>query len=204
MLNIKFTFSLFILSIFIIEFNSISKAQEISYLHSGTYNFSGSIDFTLTTETLPGNVSYTEKFINCSPAGSYFILDMLAVGLGINYNYNGKYNPSTSGFNYYDVSLEYGPIIKYYFMDEKFAPYIEARYAVDIFKLVGNDKKYGYTASIGFGMNYFITKNFSLEPYIKYQYRIKEYLVFGETTPGQTYLIDKNILYGFGVDYFIN
>ena len=204
MLNIKFTLKLFILFVFIIEFNGSSKAQEKSYLHSGTYNFSGSIDFTSTTETLPGNVSYNEKFINCSPAGSYFVIDKLSIGLGVTYNYIGKPYFSAAGLNYYDVSLEYGPIIKYYFMDEKVAPYIEARYAVDIFNLVGYDKKYGYTASIGFGMNYFITKNFSLEPYIKYQYRIKEYLVFGETTPGQTYLIDKNILYGFGVDYFIN
>ncbi len=204
MLNIKFTLKLFILFVFIIEFNGSSKAQAISYLHSGTYNFSGSIDFTLTTETLPGDVNYTEKFINCSPAGSYFIIDRLSIGLGIDYNYAEKHGIYADDYNYYDASIAFGPLVRYYFIDDRLAPFAEIAYTHDIFSLSQNTKYLGYSASIGLGMNYFATKSFSIEPYIDYQYKTRLYYVASPQFPIYGYLTDQNILYGLRVNYFIN
>ncbi len=107
---LKFNFSKCLLILFILPCCIKSYSQEISYLHSGTYNFSGSFDFTSTTESLPENGSYNEKFINCSPAGSYFIIDRLSIGLGIDYNYTEKHGIFADDYNYYDASIAFGLI----------------------------------------------------------------------------------------------
>ncbi|MEJ2618367.1 MAG: hypothetical protein P8Z35_25655, partial [Ignavibacteriaceae bacterium] len=117
-------------------------------------------------------------------------------------DYNTENN--TQHMHIGDLSL--GPLVRYYFLNNKIAPFIEAYYTHDIYKLHGDNTNYlGYNIGIGFGMNYFVTSFFALEPYISYQYSLGKFWDYEDMHAFEPkYYHAETTDIGIRLNYFIN
>ena len=103
--------------------------------------------------------------------------------------------------------MRIGPLFRYYFIDDRFAPFIELEYSHDIYNLPSdrNVDYLGYSIGFGIGLNYFMTKYFALEPYINYQYSLNKYWDYNydEIPTGSYYYHIEATSIGFRLNYFI-
>lgn len=185
-------------------FTSNLNAQ--SYLSSGKYTLSGSISYSSQDTYYPNGLSSNAKFISISPTGSFFVVDRFSVGLQLSYNYE-DYNTEYFSQHIYVANLALGPILRYYFIDNQIAPFIEAEYSHAIINLPGdrNTNYLGYRADMGFGINYFITTYFALESYIDYQYSLNKYWNYIDMHAFEPeYYHTETIGVGIRLNYIIN
>ena len=176
-----------------------------SYISSGKYTLSGSLSYSSQDTYYPRGLSSNAKFISVSPTVSYFAVNRFSVGLQLSYNYedyNTEYNPE----HIYIGKLSLGPLLRYYFIDNKIAPFIEAEYTHDIYNLSGDNNNYlGYNIGIGFGLNYFITTYFALEPYLTYQYSLNKFWDYPDMHAFEPEYYHTEIIgIGIRLNYIIN
>ena len=160
-----------------------------SPLDKGVYSLGGSISYR-NVDSNGGNNSNMFQFI---PSGRYFILDNIAVGGSL------TYEDSSGDFDIKSYGI--GPNLRFYLPNETANPFFEAGYSYlktefDGLAISSNTTTHDY--SIGLGLDYFISKNVSIEPIIKYSWRDYKY--------NDDYGIDgdtKTLYVGIGISLFI-
>ena len=144
---------------FAISFNSNLFAQEA--LKKGVYSLSGSITFTNSTnESEYGETKNLSFFM--VPALTYFLVDNLSTGINLSYVYSEL---SIRNNKFINRSISFGPVMRYYFTNEKIIPFLEASYRYSN-SLIGNEDMNSF--SFAGGINYFLSKSVAIEPYIEY------------------------------------
>ena len=187
-----------------ILFTSNLNAQ--SYLSSGKYTISGSISYSSQDTYYENGLSSVAKYISISPTGSFFVVNRFSVGLQLSYNYQ-DYNMEYSTQHIYVANFALGPMLRYYFIDNQIAPFIEAEYSHVIVDLPGDriTKYLGYEAGLGFGINYFFTSFFALETYADYEYSLNKYWNYRNMHAFEPeYYHTETIAIGIRLNYFIN
>ena len=103
----------------------------------------------------------------------------------------------TSGDLQHDKTYGIGPNIRYYLHYEQANPFLEAGFSYLKSEFGSNFKTTAKEYSIGAGLDFFISKNVSIEPVIKYSWRdYKDHYL--------QYERDENTLYvGVGINIFI-
>ncbi len=161
-----------------VPFISITSYSQ-SYFPSGLINVSGgaSISYSKSEQEIIGDIKTLE--IKFAPAVSYFIIDKLSIGLEVSYNYYEKRIDPTLSFQDFEMFLGFGPVVKYYFLDNNISPFIKIGYSHDIFNITDSyfhRRKYfpGYSVVAGAGFNYFLTDDLALETSLDYSYSLKK------------------------------
>jgi len=104
----------------------------------------------------------TEQIIQVEPGFSYFYFDNISFGFMLSYYYQKTENESYD-FSMSNDQISIGPLIKYYFGEDRFRPFI----LTDYLFLTGDDFD-GGELDIGGGILYHVTGNFGLSLQIKY------------------------------------
>ena len=155
-------FSLFIFSLL---FTHISFSQEA--LKKGVYNLSGNILYSYSSQTYPGG-SWDEFGFSIAPGINYFIMDNLMLGGNVSFYYEeieSSYNNNTIITKGINRRYGIGPTLRYYFSLPNISPFIGVE--ADYWKLVGSDAD-GKSFTGMIGINYFISNNAAIEPYLAY------------------------------------
>lgn len=173
----KFVFLFFI--VLLISNNSYTQ----SYFYSGLFNVSGeaTISYSNSEQEYIGKITQTE--IKFAPAGSYFIIDKLSIGIELSYNYFEKKSDGPVDIKDIEMFLGFGPVIKYYFLDNNLSPFVKAGYSHNIFNITDSYFKTrksfpGFSTAIGVGVNYFITNSLALESSLDYVYSQKQIEIY--------------------------
>jgi opacity protein-like surface antigen len=148
------------LQFFISRKNSSSATDEEVYISKGQWLIGGSGNISLgTVDELDFNQ------FSIAPMGGYFVGNKIAVGLSTGYNY---YRSSSQSFFVL-------PFARYYFTQNKLAPFAEVGYGGSWARFEYSDttgdvveKISGTGYRIGAGLNYFISKNIALEGNLRY------------------------------------
>ncbi|MEW6652010.1 MAG: hypothetical protein AB1394_00925 [Bacteroidota bacterium] len=119
----KWFFAILFVSIL---FNSNLFGQEA--LKIGIYSLSGSIAFTNST-----NQSKYEEIkamdIYLSPSLTYFFVDNLSAGINLSYGYHElTFKDKLREVKYIMRPFSIGALVRYYFSNAKFIPFVEAGY----------------------------------------------------------------------------
>lgn len=192
------------LIVLLISNNSYSQ----SYFPSGLFNVSGdaTISYSKSEQEYIGNITQTE--IKFAPASSYFIIDKLSIGLELSYNYFEKKSGEPLDLQDIEMFLGFGPIIKYYFLDNNLSPFVKGGYSHNIFNITDsyfkNRKSFtGFSAVIGAGLNYFITNNLSLETSLDYVFSQKQIEIYETNSSVFLNSNKKTIKLSLGFLYFL-
>ncbi|MCH7731062.1 MAG: hypothetical protein IIB44_00895 [Candidatus Marinimicrobia bacterium] len=152
-----------------------------SFINKGTISISGEMSYKkIDTKQ---SKSVVTKF-SISPGISYFILPSIAIGIKYIYRIDQYDYPESYPSDSKDVIIinELSPEIRYYFTQNKLAPFS----LISFTKYFFNTKKYidsdiydlnkisSNTITIGIGVDYFLTKQIAIEPRITYSFS-KEY-----------------------------
>ncbi len=178
-MNTRYLFLLILIS------SSVSFTQ--TYLSSGLFNVSGSAAFSYSKSEQSYLGDITEKEIKIAPAVSYFLINKLSISVELAYNYYEK-NFDTEIINSeIEMFISFGPVIKYYLLDNNISPFIKAGYLHNIYNITdyysNNRKSFpGFSAEIGIGLNYFITNNFAVEPSLNYVFSQKQIEIYAENS----------------------
>ena len=110
---------------------------------------------------------YNYKTINLDPNFGYFIKDNLVIGI--------KTPLSLNGYNSDNFSFEFGinAFSRYYFAKtEKTSLFGSANYGIKNYQKEGYSSYYinEYSAGVGLGFTYFLTKSIGFETELKYDY----------------------------------
>jgi outer membrane protein W len=150
-----------------------------SYFQSGLFNISGeaSLSFSTSEQEYLGDITRNE--IKFAPTVSYFLLDRFSIGLEFSYNYSEKSSGDPVHLRNIGMYLGFGPVIKYYFLNNIVSPFIKAGFSQNIFNITDSysqDRKSfpGYSAVIGVGLNYFCTNNLAIDTSLDYVYSQKQ------------------------------
>lgn len=199
-MNKRFLFLLILIN------SSVSFTQ--SYLSSGLFNVSGSASFSYSEseQLYLGNI--TEKEIQFAPAISYFFIDKISVSVELAYNYYEKTFDREIVNSEIEMFISFGTVIKYYLLNNYISPFIKAGYFHNIFNITdyysNNRKSFpGFSAEIGIGINYFVTKSFAVESSLDYVFSQKQIEIFMENTSTFIYSNKKNIKLIIGLLYFL-
>jgi len=196
-----------ILLLFIMLFTlNTSFAQ--SYLSSGLFNISGSatLSYSKSEQSYLGDI--TEKEIQIAPAISYFFIDKLSVSIELAYNYYEKKYDTENFDPEIEMFIGFGPVIKYYLLDNNISPFIKAGYLHNIYNITDsyshNRKSFpGFNAIIGIGLNYFITHGFAVESSLDYVFSQKQIEIDAENSSTFVDSNKKAIKLNFGLLYFL-
>ena len=154
-----------------------------SNLKKSAYNFGGGISFSFSDTDDLDDESTTQDIL-ISPSATYFFSDNISAGLGLQLEYreNATRNIKRDSVLSKSVNkiLNVGPTARYYFHTHNFAPFVELSLGYTTFLKADN---HGIAASLGTGINYFITQNVAFEPHVIYtlskffspSYRINRY-----------------------------
>jgi hypothetical protein len=170
----------YLLIIFLLVNTSVLFTQ--SYLNSGKFNIAGSASLSYSNYNPPYYVDVTEKQISISPSTSYFLINRLSVGLEFGYNYYEKSLDSGNNIEDIDMYLTFGPVVKYYFLDNNISPFIKIGYFHSFYNMKESfyhtRKSFpGFSVKLGMGLNYFLTNSFSIETSLDYVYSEREYAI---------------------------
>lgn len=111
------------------------------------------------------HASFNNIEYSIDPRAGYFLCEKFAIGLNVSYYFDGVENFQRGSI---------GPFARYYFINKRVAPFIEAEYNLgkSRYQLQGGDfetvttKRYG----AGLGLDVFITRNVAFEGTVKYLY----------------------------------
>lgn len=134
-------------------------------LKRGVYRLGGSVSFYISDEEYE-NVKNNYTVFSFEPTFGYFVTDNISLFSQIGFNYSENESSYNNGPKYKGYSRFYsiGASVRYYFNAEKFIPFlgIGAEY-------LKNSSDYeGKRANISCGINYFLSKEVALEPYLSY------------------------------------
>lgn len=168
---------------------SLSFAQ--NPLKQGVYTIGGSASFMKSTYKLD-NSEDKFTYITLAPTFGYFVTNNIMINGRLGFSYYESEYTSGSGQIYKGYSREYiiGVGARYYFDAETFVPFlgINANYA----KRFDPDTDGRLVGFLG-GINYFLSKEVALEPFISYE--------FSSTSLSRTK--KTTLSFGIGVNYYI-
>lgn len=164
-----------------------------SPISKGTINLNGNLSFSSQSYE---NSDPTLSILSINPQASYFLVDNLSLGLAVNYE---RRSIGASSTNY-----GIGPNLRYYFILEKFYPFISLGYSyTKSFNSSNDDMFNGNQYIISGGVAYFLTKSVALETAISYR-------IDRKTLPDsyKSYYKDLDIksniiMFGVGINIFI-
>jgi len=178
-----------------------------SFLYSGLFSVSGSASFSYSHSNPDYFVDITEKEISISPTISYFIINNLSAGIEVAYNFYQKAYDSDNYIEDINMYLSIGPVIKYYFIDDKIAPFVKVAYLQSIYNEIesvyhSRESFPGFTVKGGFGLNYFFIKSFSVETSIDYSYTQNKIEIYPEGGSPFSDSYRESIKLSIGMLYF--
>ncbi len=155
-----------------------------SALSKGAYTVGGSISYS--NRSMDGDSDSHNNFV-FAPSFGYFFTNNLFTGLTIQYVHYSKGDFSTD-------NIGFGPSLRYYFNNDKLAPFLGLSYLYN--KRVNNsdDEFTNSMLTLSLGADYFITKYFAVEGIIEYSF-----ISYKSTTDRDGKLF--NI--AFGAKYFV-
>ena len=180
---------IFYLLLFIFS-NNVNAESPID---KGVYSLSGSISFSQL------KIDGEEEEINTFtlyPELVYFVFPNFAIGSSI------LYSRSTWG-DLTSTAYGIGPIARYYLGKEKIYPFILLEYLFIKSEMEGGSVPVKYDRNditLGFGIDYFLSKNVALEPIFRYVLRKIDY---DTTSTSYTDSDEQEILIGIGINVFI-
>ena len=162
----------------------------------GVYSLGGSIsyqdrDVSYSYSDLDGvDIDSDYNTFLFSPSFRYFIFDNVALGASFMYEKTSGYLDSKS----YGI----GPTLRYYLPYKTANPFFEVGYTYLKTKVehsIFSPKTTSNDYSIGFGLDYFISRNVSIEPKINYSWR--DYKTDSRDSD------EKTLYVGIGINLFI-
>ncbi|MCK9211751.1 MAG: porin family protein [Ignavibacteriaceae bacterium] len=135
-------------------------------LKQGVYSLGGSVSYSYSKNTMQGEITKQSNII-VAPSLNYFLIDNLLVGCNISLNYYElEYSTSPSN-KFKNIYRHYGigPSVRYYFPGNEVVPFVGL--SDNYFKEISS-KQEGNRISATAGVNYFLTKNVAIEPYLEY------------------------------------
>ena len=183
--------SVLFLSIFI-SLNGFSQIQKP--ISKGNFIIDGgaSFGYSKSTSEVGNTISKNSTYIiNLFPTFAYFVVDNLAIGLSVPFNYGGSKNSKSYAFGL-------GPIVKYYLSK---GPFFKMSLFFSNSKSIGNDvvsaKILEFEPGIGFA--FFINPKVSIEPSLNYSFA---HYKSGVSTSNYS-VKDNNIKLQLGITVFI-
>jgi len=120
---------------------------------------------------------YTQ--FNLTPMAGYFVIDKLAVGLFMDYQYYKDENVDNSSDLWKNKSFTIGPFAKYYILEYKgIWPYVGGGIGFGSGKSGYEDSEHKWnilTYRVGVGATYFLTDNVGLDLSLGYNYDAQKY-----------------------------
>lgn len=185
MLKSKFTS----VTLLLIIISSMSFAQ--NPLKQGVYTIGGSANFMKSNYKFD-NIEDKFTYITIAPTFGYFVTNNIMINGRLGFSYYESESTSGSGQTYKGYSREYiiGVGASYYFDAETFVPFlgINANYA----KRFDPDTDGRLVGFLG-GINYFLSKEVTLEPFISYELSSTSLSRYKKTT----------LSFGIGVNYYL-
>lgn len=116
----------------------------------------------------------TSRYFSINPRIGYFIVDSFLVGAQLNLSY-GSYEDSSNSTSK-NTNLAIAPILRYYFLDGEFKPFLNAIYGIEtsineFTEFDGSLSEFrlrGSNLALGAGISYFFNKNISIELGLNY------------------------------------
>ena len=173
-------------------------AQEA--LNKGVYSIGGSIQYSSVTQSNDFG-SYTQNTGVISPQFTYFVINHLAVGAMINYNYFYGSEPggNEGNVNVRNSYITIGAAVRYYFYVKHVVPFVEASFNYGVYDMQFQTSENSYNIGVKGGFEIFLSGSVSLEPFISYNY-IKYRTSVDEFIINQK---NNNVAFGVGMNYFI-
>ena len=173
---------------------SITNIYAESPTDKGVYSLGGSISYM----NIDSDDGSDEDIFLFSPSGRYFIFDNIAMGVSLVYR---KSSNDTADSDSYGI----GPSLRYYLPEKTMNPFFEVAYSYsknksEIFEYTLKSTSNDY--SIGCGLDYFLSRNVSIEPMIRYSWRKYNYKDY-QSLIGPMDLDEKALYIGIGVNWFI-
>lgn len=159
---------------------------------TGIYTVTGSVGFSLSNHE-DNYIKDKMTAISIQPSFGYFVTNNLLVSGQLAFNYtednisNKSNGPSYKGiYRYYQV----GASLRYYFNSETVIPF----FGVGVFySKQYNAEMDGKGMNISAGINYFLSKEIALEPYLSYSF--SSYNKYGQS--------NNNFNVGLSINYYI-
>lgn len=173
---------------------TVTNVYAESPTDKGVYSLGGSISY---MNVDSDNGSDVNRFM-FSPSGRYFIFDNIAIGVSLGY---GKSSGDTTDSESYGI----GPSLRYYLPDITVNPFFEVAYSYSKNKSELIDYTLKSTTndySIGCGLDYFLSRNVSIEPMIRYTWINNKYKDF-DSVITSTDMDYKTLYVGIGINWFI-
>ncbi len=179
---------------------SVTALRAQDALNKGVYSIAGSVRYSSVTQRSDFG-SFTQNTGVISPQFTYFVLNHLAAGVMVNYNYFYGSEPDGNEGNVNERTsyITLGAAVRYYFYVKPVVPFFEASFNYGIYNLQFYTSENSYNIGLKGGFEIFLSGSVSLEPsvsfnYIKYNQKFYD-LKFSQYT--------RNIAAGIGINYFI-
>ncbi|MBN2000344.1 hypothetical protein JW935_22530 [candidate division KSB1 bacterium] len=153
----------------------------------GVYSISGGASYS-STSSEGSDDNY--NVITLAPGFYYFAMPNLAVGGTLTYTNvsMGDYSSTTTGL---------GPGVKYFFNVGNILAFASASYSFSSIKIKDSDDAHKYTdIALGGGVEFFLSRNVSLEPFIGYHIMSSKY---GDNEASD----ESKLVVGLGIGVFI-
>jgi opacity protein-like surface antigen len=143
---------LFIAAFAVLSFGAISAQEDVAGFSKGNVFVTGVVGF---TSTSGGEAD--ESSFEIMPQLGYFVTENIAIGARVGFNSTKMDDVSRSGFGV-------GAFGRYYFTPaSKFSLFGELAVDYDSREVSDDVSLNTFGAGLGLGLNYFVSKNFSLE-----------------------------------------
>ena len=131
---------------------------------SGAMELSGNASFNYYSTKYTSGAKMSQYIIRVEPAFLYFMFDNIAIGVDLSYSQD-KTTYEESNHSQIIEQTFIGPVVKMYFGDKRYRPFIQADYL-----FLTGDYFDGGTAELGAGLFYHVTGNFGFSLMGKYGY----------------------------------
>ena len=176
-----------ILALFILTTNANAESPT----DKGVYSLSGSISYS----HINSDIDYNISTFTMNPELVYFVYPNIALGASI------LYSKSSMG-DWDGEAYGVGPVARYYFSNkETIYPFASLEYLYIKSETTNgpfSTEQERNDLALGFGIDFFISKNVALEPIIKYIFR-----EYGSDTPVMPDRDEEELLIGIGINVFI-
>lgn len=176
--------SLLLTAIFLISFSSIAQLDKKNWLVGGIGTFNSTNDkFQSTTVTS----EYQVTEVKIIPNIGYFIIDKLAIGLKSSFSWRKDKGISSNAGNSKTLRFDYGPFVRYYFLDKEnpFNLLADLSYQFGNLKFISNDKGVRNNFSIMAGPSIYFNSSVGMELLLGYKIE-KENLTTSTNVPDYT------------------
>jgi len=155
---------------------------------SGSMEISGALSYNSFTTNFTDDEKMTQRIFLMEPVFSYFIVDNISLGLDLSYlNQKTEYESSDDSRTTEQTFI--GPIVKLFFGEDRFRPFILADYL-----FLAGDNYEGGVLDMGAGLLYHVTGNFGISLFGKYGFM---------SSTNDTIDSQSRVFIGVGISSFI-